>query len=113
MPGHDVTINRKVGKSTGVAITNAIGTCAAFANPGDAIGFIVTALATATSLAIYVSTAIDGTFVPLLTTANVAEAVTVDAASKAYCLPATTRPFPFLKLLANAGTATITVIRKT
>jgi hypothetical protein len=113
MPGHDVTINRKIGKTTGVAVTNAIATCAAVDNRNsDAIGIWLTAHATAASLAIYVSTTIDGTFVPLLTTGNVAEAVTVDAASKAYTLPITARPWPFLKFLANAGTATLTVVRK-
>jgi hypothetical protein len=115
MPGPDVTVLKKNSKSAGIAVDTAanIANCTAVDNrQGDVAGIIVTALSTAITLNVFVSTTLTGTYVGLYTAANALEAITVSAADRAYILPTALRAFPFFKICCNAGTLTVTVVRK-
>jgi hypothetical protein len=79
---------------------------------GDVVGVITTAVTTAVTLNVFVCATATGTFAGLYTAANSLEAITISAADRAYILPTALRAFPFFKICCNAGTATVTVCRK-
>ena len=115
MPAPDSQIVHKHNFKTGVAVdTEAnIANCTEVNNAEfDNIAILVTAYDSATGLTFWTAHTSGGTYAKLHTAANAAEAIVVSAVDRSYLLPAALRPFPFFKICCNAGTLTVTVVRK-
>lgn len=111
MAKSDVTIHRQSNTTPGVALTaNAATTTAIRTDMHEFVGFIITAHATAASFVIHVSA--DGTNFFALNNSSDAAVGHNLSASKAYALPAECKPWPWVKIVLNGGTATVTVTRK-